>query len=307
MKRVLSGLLMAGGLALLAWFAIGFPWSHTLAALEGANWMWLGVAAVANVASLVAKGWGWHLLLKVEAPHRWRTAQAATLVGAAVGSLGFSVTGEAARLRWITVRGEMPPGPPLRTIITGRVIEAVGLLLCVAAGASLLPATPWARTLQITAIVTLAAAAVLSHPGRSGWITAWLPAGARDAMTRSVRTMQSRAGGAALALAVINWMAQWTAYHMAFVALGIAAPLRVALTGLIVANLGGILRLTPGNVGVLQASLVVAALPFGIHPDAAVAAGLALQGIQVLPVLAIGVLIAGADALRRLVRRPAAA
>jgi hypothetical protein len=56
---------------------------------------------------------------------------------------------------------------------------------------------------------------------------------------------------------------------------------------------------------VLQASLVLGMLAFGIAEDQALAAGLALQAVQVLPVIAIGVAIVGAQGLRSLgTKRP---
>jgi hypothetical protein len=53
------------------------------------------------------------------------------------------------------------------------------------------------------------------------------------------------------------------------------------------------LRPTPANVGLTEAALVVALLPFGVAPEQAVAAGLALQGLQVLPVLLLGAMVTG--------------
>jgi len=48
----------------------------------------------------------------------------------------------------------------------------------------------------------------------------------------------------------------------------------------------------------LQASLVVGMLAFHIPEDQALAAGLALQAVQVLPVIAIGIALVGAQGLR---------
>jgi uncharacterized membrane protein YbhN (UPF0104 family) len=61
----------------------------------------------------------------------------------------------------------------------------------------------------------------------------------------------------------------------------------------IAANLSGLFRPTPANVGVTQAAFVVGLLPFGVAPEQAVAAGLALQGLQVLPVLFLGAMLTG--------------
>jgi len=58
-------------------------------------------------------------------------------------------------------------------------------------------------------------------------------------------------------------------------------------------NVGGLIRVTPANVGVMQAALVGALVPFGVAADQAVAGGLALQAIEVLPVLALAFAVAG--------------
>jgi hypothetical protein len=80
----------------------------------------------------------------------------------------------------------------------------------------------------------------------------------------------------------------------------IDAPPAAAFTALIAVNLGAIVRFTPANVGVTQAAMAGALLPFGVAAEQGVAAGLALQGIQVLPILAFGLAIAGRSGLKRL-------
>src|SRR2546430_574488 len=169
-------------------FFTGFPWRVTFAALLGANPWLLAVALAANLSSLVAKGWGWHLVLKPVAPHSWRDAQEANLVGAAVTDPSLAVAGEAAR---------------------------------------------------------------------------------------------------------VHVIAQWATYHLVLRATHVPVWLAASFTALIAANLSGLLRPTPANVGVTQAALVVGLLPFGVAPEQAVAAGLALQGLQVLPVLFLGAMVTG--------------
>src|SRR5207245_2801004 len=80
--RWLGWLLALVGVGLALKFFTGFPWQVTFAALLGADRWLLVVALAVNLASLVAKGWGWHLILKPVAPHSWRVAQEANLVGA---------------------------------------------------------------------------------------------------------------------------------------------------------------------------------------------------------------------------------
>jgi uncharacterized membrane protein YbhN (UPF0104 family) len=93
--------------------------------------------------------------------------------------------------------------------------------------------------------------------------------------------------------ALYNWATQWATYHLVLRATHVPVSLAASFTALIAANLSGLLRPTPGNVGVTQAALVVGLLPFGVAPEQAVAAGLALQGLQVLPVLFLGAMVTG--------------
>ena len=103
---------------------------------------------------------------------------------------------------------------------------------------------------------------------------------------------------APLALATAAWSLQWATYHLSILAVHArVAPYHSAIA-LLVANLGGILRLTPANVGVVQGALVASLAPAGVPAAQAVAAGLALQAVQVLPVLLIGMAVLGRHGMR---------
>ena len=98
------------GVALALKFFAGFPWRVTVAALFAADPWLLAVALVVNLSSLVAKGWAWHLILKPVAPHTWRAAQEANLVGSAVNDLSVAVAGEVARVHLIAREAGVPVG-----------------------------------------------------------------------------------------------------------------------------------------------------------------------------------------------------
>ncbi|MGH7517954.1 MAG: lysylphosphatidylglycerol synthase domain-containing protein [Gemmatimonadales bacterium] len=278
-------------------YAARFPWATTVAALRDADWLLLAGAGLASLASVLAKGWAWHLLLRPAWPHRWRDAQAATIVGAAVSTVSVSVSGEAARLQTLAGRSEPPLGTVVSSVVWSRITEAIGLALFLAAFLVLLPPGAWVGGVRIGAAAVLGLVALL-----------WLTGGWRRLMTRLPGGWQHVAGvgsstgtptlPAPVALGVVNWVMQWLAYHWSIVGVDIAAPSGAALAALVAANLGGILRLTPGNVGVLQASIVMGLLPFGVGADRALAAGLALQAVQVVPIIIAGVAIAGGAALR---------
>jgi hypothetical protein len=79
--------------------------------------------------------------------------------------------------------------------------------------------------------------------------------------------------------------------------------LSISLSALVAANAAGLLRLTPGNFGVLQGSLILTMEQFGVPVASALAAGLALQAVQVLPVLAIGIGLAGLTGMGQVLRQ----
>jgi uncharacterized membrane protein YbhN (UPF0104 family) len=210
--------------------------------------------------------------------------------------VSVSVSGEAARLQRLAVRGEPPLGTVVSSLVWSRITEAIALAVFLAASLALLPPGPWLRSVRIAVVAGLGLVALLWVTG--GWrrLVTRLPPG-----WRHVAGIGSSTGTPALvapvALGVVNWALQWLAYHWSIVGVGVAAPSGAALAALVAANLGGILRLTPGNVGVLQASIVMGLLPFNVDPERALAAGLALQAVQVVPTILAGVAIAGRAAI----------
>ncbi|HUL50881.1 MAG TPA: lysylphosphatidylglycerol synthase transmembrane domain-containing protein [Gemmatimonadales bacterium] len=277
-----------------------FPWDRTLDALEEVNVGLLATALLINLASPFAKGWAWHLLLGTVSRNRFWIAQEANLVGTAVNSIAAGVSGEAARITLIRRRDGVPIRAAVLSIVWSRGVEALGLTLFVVLAPTVLELPPPLRGLQIGAAVALATVFLVAQ--FRGWndlierLPEALRTGARDfaAMSRGPRLI------APTALALVSWAAEWATYHLTLHAVHIPVGYAASFTALIAVNVGGLIRITPGNVGVLQAAMVGALLPFGVEADQAVAAGFALQAIEVLPVLAIAVVVAGRAGLANL-------
>jgi uncharacterized membrane protein YbhN (UPF0104 family) len=294
--------LVAVGLVAALVFVFRFPWETTLAALEDVDLGLLLSALLINLVSPVAKGWAWQLLLQAVAPCRWWVAQEANLIGTAVNSLAAGVTGEAARISLVMQRDGVPARPALLSVAWSRAVEGLGLALFLVVAPFVLDLPGPLRGLQIGAGVALAS--VLAVSQFRGWekLIARLPktfaAAAADlaAMSWGGRLL------APTALTLLSWAAEWATYHLTLRAVHLPVSYAASFTALIAVNLGGLVRLTPANVGVMQAAIVGALLPFGIDADQAVAAGLALQAIEVLPILAIAVAVAGWAGLERRVR-----
>jgi uncharacterized membrane protein YbhN (UPF0104 family) len=286
-------------LVLAVRFALSFPWAGTINAIAGADWLLLVAASLVNIASLVAKGWAWHLVLLPSAPHRWRTAQAATLVGAAVNSVSVSLSGEAARVQLAATRDGVPLRAGIWSLVWCRLIEGVALMLFLAAVLAVIPTEPWMRPVEAGAWLSLGGLTLVWLFGAGPRLLALVPARWRPPIQDGKR-LTARRLVAPFALSVVNWAAQWLTFHWALVATHVSTSAAVSLSALVMANLGGVFRITPGNVGVLQASLALGMLFFGIPGDQALAAGLALQAVQVIPVVALGLALVGAQGLRSL-------
>lgn len=279
-------------------FGLTFPWARTVEALDDADWLLLAAAAGVNLVSLAAKGAAWHLLLRRATPIRASTAQAATFIGAAVSCISVSVSGEAARAKVAGTRDGVSLGNAATSLVMTRVVEALGLIAFLSVVLVVTPPWQGARPVGL-ALAGVAVAVTLSYhvvPGHR-----WHPLLARMAPF-------DRGGLAApAALASVGWLAQWLTYHWSIVATHAAIVPAVSLTALVAANIAGILRLTPGNIGVTQGSLILGMRAFEVPAAKALAAGLALQAVQMLPVLAIGIGLLGTQGLRQLVTRRAGA
>jgi uncharacterized membrane protein YbhN (UPF0104 family) len=267
-------------LAAGARYAVRFPWTDTWTTLASADRGLLAAAGVANLLSLACKAGGWHLLLRRFVPARVRTTQAATFAGAAVGSVGIALSGEAVRLQVLTLRDGIGVGVASRSIAASRVVEAAALGVL---------------------LIAVAGGAAASHGALAGWRlvagAVALGAGAVALLRRARWTLGQLV--APLALAVVSWLLQWTTYHWSIAAAHVAVTRSASGLVLLLSNLGGIFRLTPGNVGIVQGAVVLGLRPDRVPVAQAVAAGVALQAVQVLPVVAIGIVILARHGLRR--------
>ncbi|MFL5401304.1 MAG: lysylphosphatidylglycerol synthase transmembrane domain-containing protein [Gemmatimonadales bacterium] len=288
--------LLVLGAVLLARFGLAFPWAATVDALGDADPLLLAGAGVLNIVSLGAKGGVWYLLLRRMAPLKHATAQSATFVGAAVNSISVAVSGEAARAQMVHDRDAIPYSVAISSLVATRIVEAVGLIVFLVLALAVVQPWPGAR---LHALILAGVAAIVGLGYHLVPAKRWHPV---------IAGLAPATGGwwaAPVALAAVNWVAQWLTYHWSIVGTHAAGTPAVSLAALVAANVAGIPRLTPGNIGVMQGSIMLGMRAFGVSPAQGLAAGLALQAVQVLPILAIAVGIVGARGLRQLASRRA--
>jgi uncharacterized membrane protein YbhN (UPF0104 family) len=283
---VLGAVILAAALR----YAARFPWSDTWGALAAADWSLLAAAAGANLLSLVCKGCGWHLLLRSRVSVRARTTQVATFAGAAVGSFSVALSGEAVRLHLLAERDDIDAATAASTMAASRLVEAAALGVFL--GVCVASSSRWSawRWSEVAAALVVTALSLLRW---LPWLRPRLPDGERPPGWTMGQLL------APLAFGLAAWALQWATYHWSIVATHTAVTRSASLVALLVSNLGAIPRLTPGNIGVVQGAMVLALAPAGVSVAKAVAAGLALQAVQAVPVMLVGVLILGRHSLRR--------
>ncbi len=292
-----AALILAG----VARLAAGFPWRRAIEGAPAANLGLVALALVVNLVSLGAKGWAWQLILRPIRRVPWRSAQAATLAGAAVADLATSLVGEAARLHVLALKTGLSFRYGLASVVYARAVEGLALAL-VLASASLLVSAPGLRLVEVASAVTLLLGLfVLVRRPRLPWL-GYLPRPLRRAVMALGKMAQARTLPAPLALALVNWAAQWATYALVLGACGVRPAGEAAFVALVAANLAGLVPVSPGNLGVFQAAVIMGLLPLGIGADRAALAGLLLQAIQIPPVLGLAAMVFGWRGLGQLRR-----
>jgi uncharacterized membrane protein YbhN (UPF0104 family) len=301
-RRLAGTVLGVFGAACAIRFGWTFPWSQTLDLLAHCNWRLLSAAGLINLLSLATKAGVWYVLLRRGTPVRLATAEAATFVGAAVTSMSVSISGDVLRAQLAADRDAVPFRSAAAGLVLSRVVEAVALIGVAALGSLMLPFSSSGRAVGGLLLIFLSGLVIWWSRAPDHWFEAPLGAGWRADL--SGLASYSRAGLApAIGIAMLSWVGQWLTYYWSIRATHVSLSPAAALAALLSANLAGIFRLTPGNIGVMQGSLLVALGAFGVRPGEALAGGLALQGIQVLPVLAIATVLAGASRVRKIGQR----
>ena len=300
-RRWLVAIVLLVALGFAVHFSFNFPWTSTWSALRTANWLLLTAAAAAHIVSLAVKGTEWYVFLRRLAPVRFAAAQYATFVGAAVACFTVSVSGDAARAKAVASRDEVSIGAAIGSLVLARFVEILSLLVFLAV--ALIAAPPFHSASLIGLGLGLITGAVFLGYRRLPWtrirsrtLGPW-----RGPLVEMVASTDRFGMVAAVSLACLNWILQWAAFHWTIAATHTLVHPSISLSALVAANAAGLLRLTPGNFGVLQGSLILVMEQFGVSAPSALAAGLALQAVQVLPVLAVGVALAGSKGLKGLV------
>jgi uncharacterized protein (TIRG00374 family) len=322
LRRVLRALLVGAVVALLAIFARAVDWADAWSSVRQADPRWLVAALVANLVSIFLKGVRWWVFLRAIGVDRFALAQRATFAGAGLNNVLVANGGEAARVVFVARASATPGSAVLATLAVERAFDLLGYVILLAGATLALPLPPSVARWRWVAVGIAALALALagwfvrrarSRSDRDSIELVWpegdgLRARAGRARIRFGAAFAATAGVAryssAIALSLAAWGLQLATFAWTARAAGLELPLAGHFATLLTVNLGFLVRITPGNVGVFQLTYALAAVQFAADRDAAIAVALLIQTLQVIPITLLGVALAPEFILRRRVAAP---
>ena len=262
-------------------------------AFGSVEWRWVAASFLANIASTWFRALAWQVALEQAIPKPHPTHR--NVVSAfSVGLLGNAVlpgrVGEFARVGVLARR--LPTGSRTWPAVAGSVFahRVFDVLPTAALAAYVLVSArvpSWAApgvgvVLAIGGVLLLAAIllACRQAPIRAAEQTGRLRS-ALLMVRRGLGVFRSPGSAAAASfLQLSGWALQLLAVWLALRAFGIQEPIAAAALVLLVVNVALAFPLWPGSVGLYQAAVALALLPYGIGYDHGFAAGIGIQAIE---------------------------
>ena len=289
-------LLIAGMLA----YARRIPWTPALATMRHASAGLLVLALCFHFVALTGKAGIWWTFLKPLGGPRFRTVARGTLMGATLNSLFVGSSGEAGRVLLMSRLTGISSASVLATVVLERAVDLCGFLTLLAGAAVLFPT---ARALTVGAAaavgVAIALVTVLRAPSRRGARCVPNSVASSSYLRRgrsyiqwvflSTRTIATRRRLAiALALTLVDWCSELASYSIVARAAHFPIGVSGSLLALLAVNVGFLVRVTPGNVGVFELVYAAVAHSLGLSTDVAIGVALMLHLVQDVPTALLG-------------------
>jgi uncharacterized membrane protein YbhN (UPF0104 family) len=249
---------------------------------------------------VIVRARAWHIVIRQSVPPPWpraRTVFSAFSIGLLANAALPGRVGELARVAVVSRHVRRRPGTwatIVGTVLAHRLFDVVVAVVLVVFTLYTAPIPTWAEPVLAGAIGlglgVLLAAFLLARRQHLPVEDELGPLRRLLRLARQGLTVLRRPGPAvaALALQLVGWVAQLVAVYAAMLAFGIGASIPEAALVLVIMNLVGILPFWPGNVGLVQAAVAAALLPYGVSYGHGILFGIGLQAIEVSVGIGLG-------------------
>lgn len=283
MGRALRWVMIAAMLVALGFIVRRLDLRAFVAAVLGAHLSWVLLAGIFFAARLSSRGAIWWVSLPSETAVSLPRLVRYTVATTAASVLTPARAGEALRL-WLLHRDHGVPVSRSAGVALGeKLLDGLALLVVVLPVPWLVPGLPpWVAHAVMGLLFLMPPALVLAW-----WIARHRPGAGRIAIflshTRILREPGTllRAFLACLAAWLFDLATLWASMH----AVGLQAGFGVAAFVLLAINAALIVPATPGNLGTLEASAVLALEVLHVPRAHAVAFALVYHGVQLIPLL----------------------
>ena len=306
-RLLIAALVVVGALALAVWRGPSLRLLQD--AFTAVAWEWIAAALIFNLLSIIVRVLAWRTVIfqAIYPPRpRFRSIFSAFSIGLLGNATLPGRIGELARVAVLANR--MPRRRGLWATLAGTVfahrvfdlIVVLGLVLYVVSTAEV---PRWAQT-SLTAFMALSAILIVIAltMARSHLRT---PLDGLGRVRRLVEMARQglavmhtpSAAAVALIFQMLGWTAQYFAVYAAMRGFQIDEPIFVAGVVLLVMNIATAFPLWPGNVGLLQAAVALALVPYGVAYAHGFAFGLGLQAIEASVGIGLGLLFLAREGL----------
>jgi uncharacterized protein (TIRG00374 family) len=307
-RLAVAAAVVAGIVALVIWR--GPSWSLLKDAFTAVQWEWVAAALLFNLVSIVVRAVAWMTVIDqaMPRPHpRFRSIFSAFSIGLLGNAALPGRIGELARVAVLANR--LPRRQGLWATLAGTVfahrvfdlVVVVGLVLYVVLNAEI---PGWLQT-SLTVFMAFAAGAIVTSLvlARRHEVSELDEEAGR--VRRLVTMLRHGLGvmhaplpaAAAVGFQALGWTCQFFAVYAALRAFQIDEPFVVAGVVLLVMNVATVFPLWPGNVGLMQAAVALALVPYGIAYAHGFGFGLGLQAIEASVGIGLGLLFLAREGL----------
>lgn len=304
MRRALVGVVVSVASLALLYFAT--DWTDTLPILRAANWAWISVAVACLLGSLIAKVARWRLLLPptpgLTGPRLFRILHISFLLNNVLPAR----VGDVARVAITSRQPGVRVGHVLSSLVIERVADAAVLVGCFVLISPFLPLPDayeewlhyaWAGVLfaALIAVALVFSRRTVMRLVRSSSVQRRLPTHEvlrleLASFAEGFRALLSRRNAMQIwGWSLAAWVGAFAINYLLMLALGIKAPITVAVLLTCTTNLAMLIPSSPGYVGVFHAAATLSLLPFDVSAPLAFSFAVLAHLVNVLPVSLLGI------------------